>query len=297
MMAVDVANRFSPVGLEQRIAGLETMKGQDKKKMAEIMASVQGISIIVGRRSLSECILEIEHSMSPEAILPIANALLTEILNKNGTSAPEIASWKTSVKGNSIQYQGPISEQTLDSVLGILSLQDYASQIADSSSKAEIRQENLVAYKSKQYFDKVTAYIERVRKYKAQTTGYRAKWNDQQARRIEELSTLNVDPELSDYGAAVAQMLRGNAVAIQKGNVAAGQLQASNAGYGGEYYYGGYGGGYYGGNAYSRARSQASIGAQQRAGAFGSFKEALAEIDKLTAETRRKMTDKYKIAF
>ncbi|MEM8736644.1 MAG: hypothetical protein AAGG44_20610, partial [Planctomycetota bacterium] len=300
MLAVDVANRFSPVGLEQRIVALEAMQGQDTKKMAEIMASASGISIIVGRRSLAECILEIEHMMSPEPILPIASKLLSEILDKNGTSAPEVASWKATVKGNSIQFQGPISEGTLDAVLGILSLQGHASQIAESTSNAQLQEENLVAYKSKQYFDRVTKYIERVRKYKAQTTGFRAKWNDQQARRIEELSTLDVDPQLADYGFAVAQMLRGNAVAIQKGNVAAGQAQASNAGYGGEYYnYGGYGGGYYGNgnNAYSRARNQASVGARQRMGAYGSYKEALAAIDDLTAETRRAMTSKYGIDF
>ncbi|MFK7738178.1 MAG: hypothetical protein AB8B50_19275 [Pirellulaceae bacterium] len=300
MLATDVANRFSPVGLAQRISTLDAVQGQEIKKIAEIMASAQGISIIVGRRSLSECILDIEYSVSPQPLLSIATALLSEVLDRNGTSAPEIASWKASVKGNSLQFQGPISEQTLDSVLGILSLQGHASQIAESTSNAELKEENLVAYKSKQYFDKVTAYVERVRKYKAQSTGFRAKWNDQQARRIEELSTLNVDPTLVDYGAAVAQMLRGNAVAIQKGNVAAGQVQASNSGYGGEYSgysYGGYGGGYYGGNAYSRARGQASVGAMQRMGAFGSYKEAIAAIDDLTAETRRSMTAKFQIDF
>lgn len=298
LMAVDVSNRFSPVALEERLSGLEAMKGQDVKKMASVMASVKGISIIVGRRSLNECILEIEHTQSPEAILPIATQVLNEVLNRNGTSAPEVASWKATLKGNSIQYQGAISETTLDAVLGILSIQGHANQVADSATRSERQEENAMAYKSKAYFDKVNAYIERVRKYKAQTTGFRAKWNDQQARRIEELSTLNVDPELVNYGAAVAQMLRGNAVAIQQGNVAAGQVQASS-GYGEGYYggYYGYGGGYYGGNSYSRARGQASVGARQRMGAFGSFKEALAEIDKLTADMRRKMTAKYEIDF
>ena len=302
MMAVDVENRFSPVGLEQRITGLDTMQGQDVKKMARIMASIKGISIIVGRRSLNECILEIEHSKSPEEILPIATKLLNEILNRNGTAAPEVANWKATVKGNSIQYQGAITESTLDAVMGILSLQGHANAVADSATRSAQKDANTVAYNSKLYFDRVTGHIESVRKYKAQTTGYRAKWNDQQARKIEELSTLNVDPELVDYGFAVAQMLRGNAVAIRKGNVAAGQMQATTGyGYGGEYYGGyyggGYGGGYYGGNAYSRAREQASVGAQQRMGAFGSFKEALAAIDQLTAETRRNMTAKYNIAF
>ena len=301
LMAVDLSNRFSPVGLETRLSGLASMQGQDVKKIAAAMASIQGVSIIVGRRSLGECILEIEHGESPEALMPVASKLLTEILNRNGTSVPEVANWKATLKGNSIQFQGAISEDTLDSVLGILSLQGHANQVAESASQVQ-KNDSQVAYVTKQYFDRVNQYIERVRKYKAQTTGFRAKWNDQQARRIEELGTLNVDPEMVEYGAAVAQMLRGNAVSIQQGNVAAGQKQAANMGYGGGYYggyYGGYGEGYYGygGNAYTNARQQASIGAQQRMAGFGSFKQALSAIDKLTAETRRKFTAKYEIQF
>ncbi len=303
LLAIDLKNRFSPVPLRERLTTFESLGGQSPKAVADLLAGVQGISIIVGRESLSQCILSLEFSESPALLRPFAAQLLNEILNRNGTAAPEVASWAAKVERNTLSLQGPIAEDTLDGVIGILSLKGHANKVANMANKSDEGDgSNLTAYKSKKYFDDVNNYIERVRKYEAQTTGYRAKWNDQQARRIEELGTLDVDPELVDYGAQVASMLRGNATAIRKGNVAAGQIQASAAasGYGGEGYgYGGYYGGYNYGyqNSYSRARDQASVGARQRMGAFGSFKEILAAIDQLTAETRRSMTAKYNLQF
>lgn len=304
LLAVDLKNTFSPVALENRLETFESLGNSDPKKVARLLSKVEGVSIIVGRQSLGQCILSLEFSESPEELLPIANGILNEILNRNGTGAPEVATWKAKVDGNTLAFQGAISEDSLDGVLGILSVRGQADQVAASAGapQKEVEGSSLVAYKSKQYFDDVNKLIDRVRRYEAQTTGYRAKWNDQQARRIEELGTLNVDEELVNYGANVASMLRGNATAIQQGNVAAGQIQASGSGYGGGYYSGGYGGGYYGNtyggqNAYSRARGQASVGARQRMGAFGSFKEALAAIDQRTADMRRNMTKKYKIQF
>ncbi len=304
LLAIDVENTFSPVPLMQRLKTFASLKGQDANAVAQMLSSAKGVSIIVGRRSLGECILAVDFQESPAALEAFAPALLAEILDSNGTAAPEVANWKVKVEGNTLSLQGSITEASLQGVLGILSLKDHADRVAASAGKpAETRSgESLIAYKTKEYFDDVNKLIDRVRKYEAQSTGYRAKWNDQNARRIEELGTLNVDPEMVGYGRDVASMLRGNATAIRKGNVAAGQIQAGPSyGYGGEGYgYGGYNG-YYSGygyqNAYSRARDQASVGARQRMGAFGSFKEALAAIDQLTADTRIKMTDKYQIQF
>lgn len=327
LLAVDLENTFSPVSLESRMATFDALNDQDAMSVAKLLSKVEGMSIIVGRRSLSECILTLEFTESPALLEPFATKLLTEILNRNGTGAPEVANWKASVRGNTLAFQGAISADSLDGVMHIFSVRGHADDVASASaggaagsaaagSNAEPGAQpqdsaTLMAYTSKKYFDEVNNYIERVRKYKAQSTGYRAKWNDQQARRLEELGTLNVDPQLIDYGANVASMLRGNAASIRSGNVKAGQTVAAEGlgGYGGEVnvsgYRNSYYGGYYGGstygysyrNAYTIARAEAATSAQQRMAGFGSYKEAQAKIDQLTADTRRAMTDKYQIQF
>lgn len=305
MVALNLMNSFSPADLSRRVANFETLANRDSKAVGSLLASVKGVSIIVGRKSLSECIFSAEFAESPESLAPFAAGLLSEILNRNGTSAPEVASWKATVDGNKLSLQGPISADSLDGLLGIFSIREHAEGVSESlaeaapSSKPALNSkpsQSQMLTASQEYFDKVKAYIERVRKYEAQSTGYRAKWDEQQARRIDELPTLGVDPALVDYGADVANALRNNSTAIRTGNVAAGQLQAAQAesfGYG----YDSYSGGYYGNSRTSARRGATVTGAQQRMGGFGSYREVIAAIDQMTGEVRRAMTEKYQVQF
>ena len=306
MLAVNLVDVFSPVQLADQVSSFEALGGTGSKSVGEVLASVQGVSIIVGRKSLSECIVSFEFAKSPEALVPVAAKLLNEILNRNGTAAPEVLSWKASSSGNKVSLQGAIEADTLDGILGIFSVRGHAEELSESiasvdkktDSRASEPSESQMLAASQEYFERVKTYIERVRKYKAQSTGFRAKWNSQQARRIEEIPTLGVDPMLVQYGADVANAFRNNASAIQAGNVAAGQIQAQQAGgYGYGYYGDGYSGGYYGYSAAAGMRGATVTGAQQRMAGFGSFQQIMAAVDSMTAEIRRAMTDKYQVQF
>ena len=287
MLAIDLDDAFSPAKLQTQLSSFASLGKQDPQALAQLLSSVQGLSIIVGRHSLSECILSVQFDQSPAAFAPQAAAVLNEILNNNGTSAPEVASWKTKVDGNSLIFQGPISANSLDGVFNIFSLQSYAAQVVKEASKpAETGQggDSRTLSATKTYFDSVKGLVERVRQYDAKTTGYRAKWDEQQARRLDELPTLNVDPQMLDYGVNVASVLRGNGVAIQTGSVNAtggvhGRGQLSGYGYYGGYY----------GDSYGVSR--------QALAEVGSYNQAMATVDKLTGEVRRAMTDKYQTQF
>ena len=299
MLAINLKDSFSPAMLKTRIESFESLSKQEPQALAQFLSSVQGLSIIVGRRSLSECILSVEFSESPADFEPHATAVLNEILNHNGTSAPEVESWKTKVQGNTLVFQGPISADSLDGVLNIFSLQSFASQVVREASKPEQTEQTATTEQTaqagqggdsrmlaatKSYFTDVKAFVERVRKYEAKTTGYRAKWDQQQARRIDELPTLQVDPQMIDYGVNVASVLRGNGVAIQTGSVNANAGVHGRGQLSGTTYWGGYYGDSYGVNRQALAE-------------VGSYNAAMAVIDKLTGEVRRFMTQKYQVEF
>lgn len=163
---------------------------------------------------------------------------------------------------------------------------------------------------SKTYFGKVTGFVERVRKYSAQTSGFRAKWNDQQARYIDELGTLNIDQQLIDYGADFANLLRGDALMIRTGNIEAGEIKAAqglgqplsgvgSAGFG----FGGFGGvGDYSNFGFNvdpnTSVDYQSVTNAQAAGAANSdYRSTLSANDKVTVEIRRAMTAKFNVQF
>lgn len=314
MFATDLNDSFSPVVMAEGIKTLESLKGTNAEQVAQLFASVKGFTVIVGRQSLKECRLTLEFGISPAMIEASAPKILNEILNRNGTAAPEVAAWEAKVEGNRLALQGAIGEETLDSILGIFTLQNQAQQLTESIAShkraaVSIKEPLPLAGKAevtKNYFERVNKLVERVRKYDAQNTGWRAKWNEQNARRIDELVTLDVDPIAVAYGTQVSTLLRNNAMAIRGVNVRTGQQQASQSLSGGQNYYrGGYSGvygGVYGGTAgyydpNSSSDYQRVAGAQARMAGFGSFRNTLTEIDQITAETRKKLTEKYYTAF
>ena len=309
MLAIDLENALSPVPLAARLKSLESIKGMDADAVAKVLASAKGMSIIIGRKSLEQCIVAIDFGVSPATLEPVARELLNELLNRNGTAAPEVLTWDVKIEGTKLSFQGPISEDSLHGVLGIFSVRGHAAEAAQAvAQQGSETPSGPAAYETKKYFDRVLALIKRVEKYDAQSTGYRAKWNDLNARRLDELSTLGVDPEMINYGAGVASLLRNNAAAIRGVNVSTGQNQAAEGLSRGAYVdAGGSYGGYYGGGYYGQAYGYVDLnttvdyqrvaGAQARMAGFGSFKNTMTQIDQMTGDIRRKMTEKYETQF
>ena len=290
MMAVELKNMLSPIPLAKRLSSIEALKSNAPESVAKVLATIEGLTVIVGRESLQQCIVKFQFSKTPASLEPIAAETLAEILEKNGLAAPEIATWKTTVADNTLSLQGPITQSTLSGLLGVFSLQSQAERAAQSRLGDD--QEQQVAYRSKHYFDEVNAIIERTRDHKSQTTGAMASWNDKRARQIDEMGTLNVDPDMVQYGSNVAELLRGNALTVRSTNIQAGKIKANQSLDNGYY---NDGSGFY--NTNSTVDYQRVTSAMARGNAYGDYRQTLNEIDKLTAEVRRQMTQKYQMEF
>ncbi|SRR6056297_1325074 len=299
LLAIELKDVFSPVPLAKKLEDLKSLKANSPENIAGTLASVEGVSIIVGRKSLNECIVRFQFGKSPAGLKPIAAELLAEVLERNGTAAPEVLTWSVKSDATSLSLQGPITEGTLTGVLGIFSLQSQANRAATamSDSGRERTKQQQTGYRSKYYFDEIGEIIERTRNHKSQSSGALAKWNDQRARQIDELGTLDVDPEVVQYGTNVAELLRGNALTVRQGNIAAGKIQANQSLSGGGYYgRNSYGDGYYY-DTNSTSDYQNVTAAIARGNAYQNYRQALSAIDTLTASVKRAMTEKYQLQF
>ena len=316
LWAVNLKDSFSPVTLTNRLASFEGLGASPtSEEIADIVASVQGVSIIVGRRTLADCKMEIDFAKSPQALLPIAKTLLDQILKRNGTEAPEVLKWQPKVEGNKLTFRGFISEDSLSGMISLFSISSHADVVSDATSASHNAATHDTASESpaepawtpsKKYFDGVVGVVARVRKYHATTTGSRAKWSEIQARRIDELGTLNVDPDLIAYGADVSSVLRTNALTMQQVNIKAGQTKAAQSLQ--QDYTGGYSGGrgayggYYGSTSWSYDPNttqdyQRVTSEQARGSAYEDYRTSMSTIEKITGDVRREMTQKYGVQF
>ncbi|MEM6978504.1 MAG: hypothetical protein AAF539_02480 [Planctomycetota bacterium] len=296
MVAIELKDVFAPAPLASKLKDLNSRKAMPAETIANILSSIQGVSILVGRRGLNECIVRAEFAKSPKSLKLMAADLLAEIAERNGTAAPEVRTWNVDVDETSLTFRGPITEATLSGVLGMFSLQQRASTVGQSlreESGSRSKQESVV-YGTKAYFDQVTRIIEQTRKHESQTTGALAKWNDARARQIDELGTLDVDPQMIQYGTDVAETLRGNALTVRQGNIDAGKTKASQSLSTG--YYGSASNGY-GYDFNSTVDYQRVTDAYARGNAYSDYKSALNRIDQMTASIRRAMTDQFGVQF
>jgi hypothetical protein len=288
LLAVDLKDYFSPRIVAERLKEFESTKDQNVEEIAKKIATIQGASIIIGRNSLSECIASFEFAESPAELVSIAVPLLDDILKHNGSAVPDILDWKVSVKDNTLNLKGQISVASLDSLIHVFSLANHAERIArePESTESSRPQPEASAYDTRHYFDSVTSIVESIRKQSKQDVATRARWSDQKARRIDELSTLNVDPEMVDYGAKVAGMLRESALRIRGVNIQAHTQKAQL-------------GGYYTSGYSANTNAEYRIGIQAGATGTGSFdyRQTLSQIDQMTGDIRRSMTQKYSSAF
>ncbi len=284
LLAIDLEDSFSPTAIRQRVETFESLKGKDLDSITATLSTVRGIRVIVGRKNLNECIISLDFGVSPSSLLPFASKFFVEVLDRNDSSIPEASSWSPKLEGNSISFRGTITAKTIDDLVGIFTLQRQTSNnpILNDSAVPITNSESAILNSSIAYFGKTTDIIKRVRDYSADSTGDRAQWNGKMARRLDELPTLNVDPELVDFTVKVSQGLRGNMVAIQQTNIAYGASATVNAG---SYGY------------YNNGNEPYKYNAVARAKGNSAYRELIANIEQMEADMRRKMTDKFKVQF
>jgi hypothetical protein len=315
-IAVDLEDVLSTGVLNEKLAQSKSLQGKNIEAIAKSLSSVQGITISVASDALEATVL-IDFLNAPTELTPVAKAFFAEVLTARGMQLDEFSQWKLSAvsEGKTLSFTGPIASETLDDLLGMFTVHRASRGVTKTDSPATPTapqtSPSVVAENTKDYFRKVINIVHRVRDYSANNTGERAQWNGNMANRIDEMPTLEVDPQMVMFGAEVAKSLRSNSMSMQLTNISQGAAAvAADAGTGAfstatavgtmagmGYGYGGYGNyGSYGGN-FVDPNSPVKYYRMGQAQGNTSFKELMARLEQSLADMRRTMTEKYKIQF
>lgn len=315
-IAVDLEDVLSMGVLNEKLAQSKSLQGKNIEAIAKSLSLVQGITISVASDALEATVL-IDFLNAPTELTPVAKAFFAEVLTARGMQLDEFSQWKMSAvsEGKTLSFTGPIASETLDDLLGMFTVHRASRGVTKTDSPAAPTapqtSPSVVAENTRDYFRKVINIVHRVRDYSANNTGERAQWNGNMANRIDEMPSLEVDPQMVMFGAEVAKSLRSNSMSMQLTNISQGAAAvAADAGTGAfstataagtmagmGYGYGGYGNyGSYGGN-FVDPNSPVKYYRMGQAQGNTSFKELMARLEQSLADMRRTMTEKYKIQF
>ncbi len=294
---------------------LEAWQGKDQmpeslNEVAGVLSNIEGIRIgvRVGEQQSSKIALDLHTDAS--LISPFAKPLLLKVLSDKGALIEDFQSWSVQAKGSEISLAGTLSASGRRQLLSVVDSPVSEDSLSKAPRVSPGELPAIEAKKSREYFRAVVGMADDLKQdmRNAKNLASTHLFLDKYAKRIERMPILGVDEELLNYSAFVANTLRQATGSVKTMGIQSGVRQSQITGsgvYAGDYGYGGYRYGAYG--VYGQRAQMAEIkGVGQERRAVRAQEEAImaTDVQKLrqgliavTADIRRKMTQKYQIEF
>lgn len=310
IMALDLDGMISPQRAKtylQSVAWLEEAK-VDVAKLNQLLASVEGIRVGVRLGNPPIGRVTVDFKEAPTIAASLVKRLFLEYLSEKGMLIDDFAKWQPEVQNNTITLGGNMSMAGIRKLMSVIESPAPTPASSESASATPTANDTAAqAAKTKTYFKTVTSMFDDLKDdmQDAKNLASTSQYFDKYARRIERMPILDVDPDMLDYGAYVAQQMRQASGAVRMMGIRTGvrtrDINSSNTGVAAdEYYYGGYGYGRYG-NGVDTVKAveqqRGAVRAQERGNTAANVHEIRAQVIAATSDIRRKMTEKYKVQF
>ena len=297
VMALDLNGVVRPHNLDASLKEFDLTRDDLAKQKAWFSAlmGLKGVTLRVELTEKSRGILEIHFADSTDLFGKAAKPLVLETLNKFGVGIEELENWQASLRSNAIILEGDLSKPAMRKIFSLLELPSGKFSTLKGEAAAS-DSPDIIGKASKNYFDSVTTLLDDIRNEFATNRDARRSlapvYLDRYARSIDRLPILNVDEELLAFGGSVGETLRGLSASTKSGNVRAGVRKSQTYG---AYTYSYDNNGYYNSRPTSSVRSQIDREEQGRTTIqrFQTWKQ----VEDGLAETRKRMTAKYRIEF
>jgi hypothetical protein len=286
LLAIDLQDILSPRDIEANVAANAVIqtKHADAAAIATILGKLRGAALRLAIDDDCQGQLQIDFDADVAPLGDLAKPLVLGALQSLGLNADELATWKVSLKGNSIRMMGPLSADAQRRVFSVIELPTPDPAAASDSA---VREASLAYFKSTEV---LTADLRKGLKETKATSA----WLERYAKRIDDLPVLHVDEMLLDYGDKLAETLRVMSLSKRQAGIRAG-VRATEGTYAGFYDYNGY----YnvGSNAYSSAADRRQAEKEEMSVASDTRVQGWKLIDDATADIRRTLTKKYGVEF
>lgn len=215
--AVDLTDMSQPEHVAAWLAASPAIKAGrgDVAKLTEQFTSLQGMRLSVSVKDDITGQLRIDFERPIVASAELMKAIVVEWLSEAGAHLATIAGADATIEGNSLVLQTALDEQDFRRILSLLRSSTPAEPSSGETGTNVERQPTAIA--SLRYYKGVVSAVLDLSAKNRRASEYEktALWHEQHAVRIENLSTANVDPDLSAWGYDVAQKLRALASSLR----------------------------------------------------------------------------------
>lgn len=265
----------------------------DIETAAPIIASIEGIALGVRVLDQATGMIRIDFGRDPTSLAAVMKPLLLERLAARGAMIEDFQSWTLEVKDRTAYLGGNLTPAGLSLILSLVEpeLPEAKPDTTAATSVAPTGPPKPSVEKSVQHFKQVKQLITEVRfpssDLKFVSAGAFGAWIDRQARRIDQLPLLGVDPELLDYSQGVAKSLRVTAAKQRGATIGASAYSTRRYRYTDDDT----------GQSYVSESQNQIQSRMENSAANLSHVEVMRMLDDETAEMRRRMTERYGVEF
>jgi hypothetical protein len=292
---LDTADLFDPQGVRRALAALPAMA--DKKDQVEAIASH-----ISNMKGVNFGSLRVDFDSDVSSLSGMAADLIKDVLQEQGLWLSDFDSWKADVRGKTIYFSGKMTEAGLRQAMTILlSVEQSMHSIAETTPT------DTPASISKRYFNGVTNLVDDLRRQMRSLRSTRefAYWYEHTARKIDQLPSVGVDPDLLNFGGTMSDKFRAMGASCRGQSIdvnnlvsyrRSGTTVSGSAGVGAAWGYGfGYAtGGVWFNNNYADVAQQMSDTVAQASRDRVRIWES---IDQYTGEIRRTLSQRFGVEF
>ncbi|MCC7084994.1 MAG: hypothetical protein IT427_08305 [Pirellulales bacterium] len=299
ILAVDLTDVVPRKFIADHLRENEVLKGKtvDFDKLAAILARALGVRLGIKIGAQGNAMLVVDLQDDPAPFGDDAKPLLLSILEKYGLMIEEMSTWKPALGKNTISISGTLTDEGLQRIMGVVELPANPAAMIEQKTAASPEptaksSESLRREASKKYFKAIEQALDslRMQKKDAKSLGQIALWINNAARRIDRMSTLNVDEDLLNFSTDLTNDLRNMVAALQGAGIRSGAREASY--WSSDSYY--YDDGYDNSDVQSARRQ---VRAEEQAVGATNALELSRSISNKSAAIRRKMTQRYQVAF
>lgn len=229
VMALDMFEMFDPDVIRKRLESIPTLRGQaeELRRCADTLRGLRGVTFTANVVNDTEARLAIDFS-SP---LTLAAARLKQVfldfLDEEGAQLADFKESTASLQGNSLILTTQLSDQGLRRIMSLgVSPCPYQPDLAARApapttlNEASSNQADMKGA-SQRYYASISRVIDDLStRLSLATQDAIAIWIEQDAMRIENLGTRDVDPDLMKFGADVSGRLRAITASLRGTRVA-----------------------------------------------------------------------------
>ncbi|WP_254508063.1 hypothetical protein [Anatilimnocola floriformis] len=323
ILALDLEDAFPPGAIQSQLMSPDAADFLKKNnipldKAVKLCSNVRGITLGITFADQPYGKVKIDFkddvAMTPE----MAKLAMLHVFSTHGVMLNEFYEWKPEVEGRSIALEGYFTPSGMRRVGSLFNRPPALKMPASASDVVPKTKQELMRDASVNYFHHIEGYLKDFQEVKtgAQSMGSYGVWMNKYAGKIDQLSALNVDPDLLNYGAYVSDTLRQSYNAIRTG-AARSRIREVNTPMQYDYYTntntwgytyrdGWYGGGVVPwGNTYTTAvpdqqayiHARTAVKTEERVESGTQARTIFQGIEKATGDIRRSMTTKYMVDF